>query len=156
MQTAKQRHFEKIYANALWIECGCGCGTKIKNKDKYGRDKHFENGHNGRKYGDVKEHKRQWRIRNKAKLYAYKLAYYRKRKAVYIKFKGGKCMDCFIEYNGKNGAIFQFDHREPEHKLFQLGNQFTNRSIKIIYEELEKCDLVCGNCHALRTAKAEY
>lgn len=63
----KQRYFDKVYANAKEIDCACGCGTKIKEKDKYGRKKTYVSGHNGRKYSDPNEFKRQYLIRNRDK-----------------------------------------------------------------------------------------
>jgi hypothetical protein len=43
-----------------------------------------------------------------------------------------------------------FDHvpgRGP--KLFNLGSG--DYSIKTVQAEIEKCDIVCANCHAIRT-----
>jgi len=45
----KHRYFDRVYREAPMVECACGCGMLIKSKDKYGRDKHYVNGHNGRK-----------------------------------------------------------------------------------------------------------
>lgn len=56
----KQRYFDKVYAEAPLVECACGCGEQIKSKDRYGRDKRFVSGHNGRKYEDPKEYKRAY------------------------------------------------------------------------------------------------
>lgn len=56
---AKKRHFDKVYRNAEIIECACGCGIKIKNKDRYGRDKAYVNGHNNKKYEDPTQYKRE-------------------------------------------------------------------------------------------------
>lgn len=154
-QEIKQRYFDKVYKNAIYIDCACGCGSRIKNKDRFGRDKMFLNGHNGRKYADPTEYKRAWNHRNREQRYLYKMNYYRKRKVELILYKGGECQHCLVEYNGINAAMFQFDHREPKLKKFQLGNQLTNRSKKEVYEEVDKCDLLCANCHSLKDA-SEY
>jgi hypothetical protein len=61
--------------------------------------------------------------------------------------KSRPCMDCKIQYNPWQ---MQFDHRPNEVKLFCLGN-ISRVSAKAFYNELIKCDLVCGNCHAERT-----
>ncbi len=150
---SKKRYFKKVYENAVWTTCACGCGRKIKNRDKYGRNKKFISGHNRRKYLDRRQYKREWNHRNRKSRYAYKMVYYRRRKVELIKYKGGKCQKCPIEYNGKNAALFQFHHRNPEEKDFQLGNQITNHKWEIILKEADKCDLLCANCHSLEDSK---
>jgi hypothetical protein len=40
-------------------------------------------------------------------------------------------------------------HRNPEEKYFQLGNQITNRKWEVVLNEVDKCDLICANCHFL-------
>jgi predicted transcriptional regulator len=57
------------------------------------------------------------------------------------------CMDCGEMYPY---FILQFDHIKE--KSFQISNhrKYT-KSLEKIKEEVEKCEVVCGNCHALRT-----
>jgi hypothetical protein len=45
-----------------------------------------------------------------------------------------------------------FDHRDPSKKLFTIagGHALLMSRAKLI-AEVEKCDVVCANCHALRT-----
>jgi len=45
-----------------------------------------------------------------------------------------------------------FDHRDPRKKLFSIaaGHALLMSREKLI-AEIEKCDIVCANCHALRT-----
>jgi len=45
-----------------------------------------------------------------------------------------------------------FDHRDPGKKLFAIttGSAHLMSRQKLI-SEIEKCDIVCANCHALRT-----
>ena len=149
----KQRHWDKIYKNASIIKCACGCGLELKDKDKYGRNVRFVNGHNGRKYEDPTQYKREWNYRNRHARMVYKMVYYRRKKVELILYKGGKCKSCLLKYNGKNGALFQFHHRDPSQKIFQLGNQITNRKWTIIIKEVDKCDLLCANCHSLIESK---
>lgn len=58
-----------------------------------------------------------------------------------------KCMDCSISHP----AALQFHHRERHEKSFNIAD-VTNRasSIRQIVDEIEKCDVVCVNCHAKR------
>lgn len=64
-----------------------------------------------------------------------------KRKA--IEYKGGKCIHC--GYN-KCDASLDFHHRNPEEKDPQWKHM-RSWSISKIKVELDKCDLVCSNCH---------
>jgi hypothetical protein len=149
-QEAKQIYFDRVYEEANWIECACGCGTKIKDYDKYARPKKYVSGHNGRKYDDPTQYKREWNHRNRPHRREYKKLYHRKRKVKLIEVKGGKCEDCGIEYNGKNACIFHFHHRDESTKEFALGNQVVNKSWQRLLEELEKCEMLCANCHEMR------
>lgn len=60
--------------------------------------------------------------------------------------KDQPCADCRIQYPY---YVMQFDHVRGE-KKFNLGGGWNN-SVESIKEEIEKCDVVCANCHAERT-----
>ena len=57
-------------------------------------------------------------------------------------------MDC--GYNGHPAAM-HFDHRDPSAKTQNLGYLTRSASWERIATEADKCDLVCANCHAIRT-----
>ena len=61
-----------------------------------------------------------------------------------IEYKGGSCAMC--GYNKCDSAL-QFHHKDPKTKRFVLsGNHCRNwESLKT---ELDKCELVCANCHS--------
>ena len=61
-----------------------------------------------------------------------------------VKRKGGKCEIC-----GYNKCIeaLQFHHSNPEEKEFQVSSG-NIRSWKEYWNEVQKCQLVCANCHA--------
>jgi hypothetical protein len=59
-----------------------------------------------------------------------------------IQFKGGKCSKC--GYN-KSVAALEFHHIDPTKKEFSITNDC--RSKKRLQSELEKCILLCSNCH---------
>jgi hypothetical protein len=145
----KQRYFDKVYREAPMIECACGCGKKIKSKDKYGRDVRFINGHNGRKYDNPTQYKREWNHRNRKSRREYRDNYQRKRKGDLIKLLGGKCEDCGLEYNGENGCLFQFHHKNPKEKEIRLTLNKMGIAWSKIIKESKKCKLVCANCHFL-------
>ena len=64
-----------------------------------------------------------------------------KEKAVF--YKGGKCQQC--EYD-KCIAALEFHHRDPAAKEFRLSSGKTRNWDKV-QKELDKCDLLCANCH---------
>src|SRR3989344_7677368 len=73
-------------------------------------------------------------------------------KAAALRYLGGKCIDC--GWLG-NQAAFQFHHLNPKRKDFIIGN-VANKSWDSIRAELDKCVLLCSNCHAIRhSTKAE-
>ena len=62
-----------------------------------------------------------------------------------IEYKGSKC--CVCGYNKYFGAL-QFHHTNPQEKEFSLSKKGLTRSWDKIKIELDKCILVCANCHA--------
>ena len=54
------------------IECACGCGTKLNAWDEHYRRRSYISGHNGRKYNDPKQYKREYIERHKQKRAASK------------------------------------------------------------------------------------
>lgn len=62
---------------------------------------------------------------------------------------GGKCCKC--GYN-KCLAALQFHHRNPKDKLFIITDYLWGRTKgyndQDLLEEVDKCDLLCANCHA--------
>jgi hypothetical protein len=61
-----------------------------------------------------------------------------------IEYKGGKC--CICEYDRCAGAL-EFHHIEPDVKSFGIGMSGYTRSWERVKKELDKCILVCANCH---------
>lgn len=54
----------------------------------------------------------------------------------------------------KEFACIQFDHREPSQKLHNISSMIKKGyALDKVKEELKKCDVLCSNCHAKRTAK---
>jgi len=65
-----------------------------------------------------------------------------------IRYLGGVCIDCGGEFHP---VCMDFDHREPMKKSYNIAAMLNTHSLGRIMEELDKCDLVCANCHRLRT-----
>lgn len=66
----------------------------------------------------------------------------KKRKEELVQYKGGKCENC--GYNKTNSAL-QFHHKNPDEKDFTIGGR--NHSFEKMKKEVDKCILVCANCH---------
>lgn len=69
----------------------------------------------------------------------------KKLKRLLVDYKGGKCIKC--GYN-KSYSALQFHHRNPEEKEFGLSMNGLCRSLEVMKKEVDKCDLLCANCHA--------
>lgn len=77
--------------------------------------------------------------------YKYQKARGISRKQLLIDQKGGKCNHC--GYNRCLSAL-EFHHIDPKQKEFSLDSrQLTGKSWKKILVEVEKCLLLCSNCH---------
>lgn len=62
-----------------------------------------------------------------------------------VEYKGGKCISC--GYNKCMKAL-HFHHRNPNEKEFNISNLLRKNGWEKIQLELDKCDLLCANCHA--------
>ncbi len=67
----------------------------------------------------------------------------RKVKLLAIEYKGGKCQVC--GYRKYPGAL-DFHHVNGD-KKFGIGDKGYTRSWEKVKAELDKCILVCANCH---------
>ena len=68
------------------------------------------------------------------------------RKLALIQKAGGSCTRCGYD---RNVAALTWHHIDPATKSFHLDiRSLSNRNERSIRRELEKCVLVCANCHA--------
>ena len=72
-------------------------------------------------------------------------AFRQRRKQKCIDYKGGKCEKC--GYNKCNAAL-QFHHKDPDKKDFALSWNGRPHSWEKCKIELDKCILLCANCHS--------
>ena len=63
--------------------------------------------------------------------------------------KKRSCKDCRRKFHH---ACMDFDHVRGK-KLFQIGREGPGKGRAAVLREIKKCDLVCANCHRLRTWK---
>lgn len=65
-------------------------------------------------------------------------------KELLVEYKGGKCEICGYD---KCISALDFHHLNPDEKDFGIGEKGYTRSVEKNKEEVNKCILVCANCH---------
>lgn len=65
-----------------------------------------------------------------------------------IEYKGGECRKCGIKLIDSHYCIFDFHHTDQSTKEIGIAKMrgFSWERVKI---ELDKCELLCANCHRL-------
>jgi hypothetical protein len=70
-----------------------------------------------------------------------------------IEMMGGRCRSCHGIFHP---AAFDFHHLDPTKKDFSITNAFNNKPFDVIKKEVEKCVLLCANCHRIEHAGEQY
>jgi hypothetical protein len=91
---------------------------------------------------------KRWRLAHRSQDQAIRRLWYQNRKAQLVAYKGGKCVDCGGTFPD---CCMDFDHRDPSKKSFNIAAK--HWSVSRLKNEVDKCDLVCSNCHRERTQK---
>ncbi len=76
----------------------------------------------------------------------------RKNKIQAVAYKGGRCVRC--GYQGHVAAL-DFHHLDPQKKNFAIST-LKNHSFRKMKDELDKCILLCANCHRELTALGSH
>jgi len=63
-------------------------------------------------------------------------------------FSRHPCTDC----GETDAVVLEFDHLDATAKSFDIGQALSYRNWQSILEEIDKCEVVCANCHRRRTA----
>jgi len=126
--------------------CDCGC-KKLT----------IEFGWNGKSLGrrsircrKCQSSKRKAEYLNKRGEYLSKARTVAKLKHVVETFKEQPCMDCKETYPT---YVMDFDHRDPSTKITKVSTLIFKGSLRQLLDEIKKCDVVCANCHKIRTHK---
>lgn len=85
---------------------------------------------------------KNWRSRNVQKVVDWR----RRAKQRLIAYKGGKCEIC--GYDKDCPSSFHFHHKNPSEKSFGIGSKGITRKLEVLKQEVDKCQLLCANCHA--------
>ncbi|MDD4989481.1 MAG: hypothetical protein PHS53_05195 [Candidatus Pacebacteria bacterium] len=68
----------------------------------------------------------------------------RKIKVMAIEYKGGKCQICGYD---RFPGVLELHHLNKAEKSFGIGDKGYTRSWEKVKAELDKCILLCANCH---------
>ena len=129
-----------------------------KNADKC-REKNAQYRDNPKRRCIARERTRQWCLDHPEQKRASDSAKYtRKRTEIHgkriteklecIKYLGGKCSECGCD----DHRVLQFHHCDPKQKLFKLSDRIgrgSNMTQEEKKTELDKCVLLCANCHII-------
>jgi hypothetical protein len=64
-------------------------------------------------------------------------------------FKTHHCINC----GENNPIVLDFDHRDHKDKKYHISRMISTYNWETIISEIEKCDVLCSNCHRIRTSK---
>jgi hypothetical protein len=95
-------------------------------------------------------HSKNTRKRNKLTRPIYKERL-KERKLFLVNLKGNKCAICNQSYPL---PCYDFHHRDPslkDRELYHIlkSNQRKDNWLEDVLEEVNKCDLLCSNCHRI-------
>jgi 5-methylcytosine-specific restriction endonuclease McrA len=76
----------------------------------------------------------------------YNIERYHKLRKEYITLLGGVCVKC------RSSENLQFDHIDKNSKSFDVSNKITYPR-DIVLAELEKCQLLCEECHKTKSLR---
>ncbi len=96
----------------------------------------------------VRYPRKPWAGRNQYQRNYLKQKRLRQRKQA-IALLGGRCLDCKLPFSN-HLEVFEFDHTRGT-KEYEIS-KLLGGSWRKLAPELKKCDLVCSNCHRIRTA----
>jgi hypothetical protein len=91
---------------------------------------------------------KKWRNANPEKMKKYRDKVMKRNRIVIDEGKNKPCMDC-----GQTFPLccMDYDHRVPADKKKEIGRMLAEGSPKALKKEIAKCDVVCANCHRVRT-----
>lgn len=81
----------------------------------------------------------RFKIRQRAKLAKYKIE------------KG--CSKCGYD---KHPSALDFHHLSSSEKNYNIGEQIGSRPFEEVQNEIDKCEIVCSNCHRAEESLVEY
>lgn len=95
--------------------------------------KTYNKSHYAQNTETYKQHKSRKRVEYLVEFYAY--------------LKTLSCMDCSVT----DFRVLEFDHLKD--KSFNISERVAYTPLKTLMTEINKCEVVCANCHRVRTAE---
>lgn len=71
-----------------------------------------------------------------------------------IDYKGGECKHCKLKIKDSHYCVFEFHHLNPKIKDSNF-EKIKYQKWDVIIKELDKCIMLCSNCHRMEHAKIE-
>jgi len=87
----------------------------------------------------------------KARIIEFKVGQKKLLSEIVAKAKDVPCMDCGVKYPK---VVMDFDHVRGDKKANVSKMVANTVSVETLQKEIDKCDVVCSNCHRLRTYKS--
>jgi hypothetical protein len=97
-----------------------------------------------------KEYRKNYYEKNKDKLTAQKKTQYQRLHEIVEEHKDKPCVDCGNRYPS---YVMDFDHIDPATKIIKVSALVYSGSEPLLLDEISKCEVVCANCHRIRTHK---
>lgn len=69
-----------------------------------------------------------------------------------INYKGGKCERCSLRLEDTHYSVFDFHHLDPKEKDANF-DRIKYKKWEVIQKEIDKCKLLCANCHRITHAE---
>lgn len=107
-----------------------------KNRERYATDDEYRE--------KVLEKNREYAKKHKVHKAENQRLRRQERRKVLLEHLGGKCVGCGVTEN------LQFDHLDRTQKLFSIGKKL-DYSLEKLLPEVEKCQLLCYECHELKS-----
>jgi len=124
----------------------------IEQQREYRREQMRKYRANNPEYVDrAREHARVYATKHKEKRLRYIKDKAADRRKLLHTYKDKPCMDCGQKFPP---YVMDFDHVNGE-KVQNIG-EMLSYSIESILTEISKCEVVCANCHRIRTYERQH
>lgn len=116
-----------------------------KNKDKLNAKTKENYKKNYYKYRErALKQGREYYKKNKVEIYTRKKKVIKEHQDFVLNYKRDK--SCSICYYKEYPEILEFHHKRRADKSFTIGKKY-NKNLKLLKSEMDKCVLLCPNCH---------
>ena len=123
----------------------CGRCDRLLELERFHR---WRDGHQSWCKECKRDYAARYYTRNREKRIAYNARQRREAAAWYLSLKDARpCTDCGGVYHP---AAMQWDHLPGVDKVAHVAELYRGRRDRVL-AEIAKCELVCANCHAVRT-----